>query len=190
MAKPKGKRYDWEAIEADYRTGRFSLQQLADKHGPSKTQVARRAREEGWEKDLTRSVQQRTREKLTRRESDLPDTPECEIVERAATENAAVVYGHRATLAHWRGISERFAKRLTEQLDQGYRTAILNGNLVELDLDLEYIGKCINHGTGAVERVIRMERTSYGLDADNGEEEGKTLQELMGELKERENADG
>lgn len=187
MAKPKGVRYDWEAIEADYRTGRFSLQQLADKHGPSKTQVARKAREEGWEKDLTQAVQQRTREKLTRRESDLPDTPECEIVERAASENADVVNGHRQALTHWRRINERFVDRLTEQLDRGVRTVQLKtGDVVEIDLDLEYIGKCINHGTGALERVVKMERTSYGLDVDSGEDEGKSLQDLMGELSAKE----
>ncbi|MCE3025738.1 hypothetical protein [Salinicola sp. DM10] len=183
MAKPKGKRYDWETVEADYRTGRFSLQQLADKHGPSKTQVARKAREEGWEKDLTQAVQQRTREKLTRNESDLPDTPECDIVERAATENASVVHGHREALAQWRGINERFIRRLTEQLDRGTREVQLKtGDIAEIDLDLDYVGKCIGHGTGALERVVKMERVSYGLDVDTGEGEGKSLQDLMGEL--------
>lgn len=116
MAKPEGKRYDWEAIEADYRTGRFSQ-----------------------------------------------------------------------ALTHWRRINEQFVVRLTEQLDRGVRTVQLKtGDVVEIDLDLEYIGKCINHGTGALERVVKMERTSYGLDVDSGEDEGKSLQDLMGELSAKE----
>lgn len=70
MVEPKGKRYDWEAIEADYRTDRFSLQQLAEEHGPSKSQMVRKAKEEGWDKDLIQAVQQRTRAELSQQDAD------------------------------------------------------------------------------------------------------------------------
>lgn len=191
MARPKGIRYDWEAVESDYRTGRFSLQQLADKHGPSKSQVARKVREEGWEKDLTQAVQQRTRTKLSRQDIETPGTPEYDIVERAATENAAIVTTHRESLEQWRDINARFVQRLTDQLDKGKREVMTKtGDITEIELDLDYVGKCIGHGTSSIERVIRLERQAYGLDVDSGESDGKSLQQLMDELKEREDAYG
>lgn len=176
-------RYDWEAIERDYRTGRFSLQQLASRHGPNKATISRRANEEGWEKDLTDAVRQRTREKLSRPEAEAPDTPEAEIIELAADENATIVRGHREMLARYRMIADKFALRLTEQVDTGKRTIELSsGKVAEVDVDLEYIGKCLGYGTQAVDRVVKLERQSYGMDDDEGDNDTRTFEELMAEV--------
>ncbi|QJQ93924.1 MULTISPECIES: hypothetical protein [Halomonadaceae] len=161
-------RYDWEAIQAEYRTGRFSLAQLSQRHGPNRASISRKASAEGWQKDLTGAVQQRTREKLSRPESAPPDAPDVEIIEAAASENATIVRGHREILTRWRSIASGFAQRMQEQLDRGKREAQLGtGDVIEIDLDLEYIGRCMGYGTQAVERVVKLERQSYGLDVES-----------------------
>lgn len=176
------KRHDWEAVERDYRTGRFSLQQLSDKHGPSKSQISKKASAEGWEKDLTGAVQRRTREKLSRPEASTPDVPESDIIEQASDENAAVARGHRTVLSRWRDISDRFADRLEEQLEAGEISVQLkSGDITQIDLPLDYIAKAMGSGVQAVDRVIRLERQSYGMDQDDGDQE-KTFEELMAEV--------
>lgn len=175
MAK---QRYDWEAIEKDFRTGRFSLQQLSHRHGPNKATISRRAAEEGWQKDLTGAVQQRTREKLSRPASEPPDLPDADIIEMAATENATIVQGHREMLVRWRSIASSFAQRLSEQVAAGKRTIEVAGDKTqEVDVDLEYVGKCMGYGTQAVERIVKLERQSYGLDLD-GEDDAPPEREL------------
>lgn len=161
-------RYDWEAIEKDYRTGRFSLQQLSHRHGPNKATISRRANEEGWKKDLTGAVQQRTREKLSRPESEIPDLPDADIIEMAADENATIVKGHREALGRWRQIAGNFARCLAEQVATGKRTIETSGGkTVDVDVDLEYVGKCMGYGTQALERIVKLERQSYGLDLES-----------------------
>nr|BDD48030.1 hypothetical protein 3 [Halomonadaceae bacterium] len=170
------KRYDWEAIERDYRTGRYSLAELSAMYGASRSQISKRASKEGWERDLSGAVQQRTRDKVVR--STLSDEAlaaldgdDQAIVEEAATLNAAVVKGHRTQLQRWRGITERYAALLESQVVKGtMEVQLKNGDVAEVDVPLDYIGKSLGAGTQALERIVRLERQSYGLDAEEGGE--------------------
>lgn len=58
--QPARSRIDWEAVERDYRTGRFTLRELELKHGRSASQICRRAQAEGWTQDLRDLVRQAT----------------------------------------------------------------------------------------------------------------------------------
>jgi hypothetical protein len=68
----KRRRADWEAIERDYRTGKFSDQELHNKHGYDENHVqiitrqaiSKRAKEKAWPKDLTVAVRQATKAKV------------------------------------------------------------------------------------------------------------------------------
>ncbi len=64
--QPTRRKADWEAIERDYRTGRFTDQELVDKHGNVVTRQAlsKRAKVKGWQKDLSTAVRQATKAKL------------------------------------------------------------------------------------------------------------------------------
>ncbi|WP_445012181.1 hypothetical protein [Vreelandella stevensii] len=164
------KRNDWELIEREYRTGRFSLAQLEARHGVNRSNISRRAKKYGWKKDLSSKVRERTQEKIAR--VSLP--PEAQealaeqddaIIEFAANENAAVVKGHRTTLERWRGITNRYAEILEGQVEKGTIVVDLPaGGTAEVDVPLDYVGKCLGFGTQALERVVKLERQNYGLD--------------------------
>lgn len=182
------KSYDWELIEQEYRTGRFSLAQLERRHGVNRSNISRRVKRHGWKKDLTERVRERTREKISR--ATLPpealetysETDEL-VIEFAADENAAVVKGHRKSLDRWRGIATRFAEMLEGQLAEGKITVDAGGGeSKEIDVPLEYVGKCMGHGTQALDRIVKMERQAYGMDDDDKTKEGKTFEELMAEV--------
>lgn len=181
------KRNDWELIEREYRTGRFSLAQLEARHGVNRSNISRRAKKYEWKKDLTERVRERTQEKITR--ATLP--PEAQeaysqddeqVVEQAANENAAVVKGHRKNLERWRGIAERYAELLEKQLAEGKIKVQVMDVVMDIDVPLEYVGKCMGHGTQALDRVIKLERQNYGLDASDKDDGVKSFEELMSEV--------
>jgi len=166
------KRNDWELIEREYRTGRFSLAQLEARHGVNRSNISRRAKKHDWQKDLSGKVRERTHQKITR--ASLPpeaqaayDAQDEAVIESAANENAAVVKGHRKSLERWRTIAERYAELLEGQVASGTITVDLGGGeTTEIDVPLEYVGKCLGHGTQTLERIVKMERQNYGLDLD------------------------
>lgn len=192
-------KYDWEAIRQEYRTGRFSLQQLSDRHGPNRSNISRRAKAEGWQQDLTEKVRQRTREKITR-EALPPEAREAlngddeAIVEHAANENSAVVHGHRKLLNRWRSITERYAEQLEAQLETGkLDVQVKSGDVVEIDVPLDYVGKAMANGTTALEKVVKLERQSYGLDLEDEDappERELSDEELEARIRKLQGADG
>lgn len=181
------KRHDWELIEREFRTGRFSMTQLEKRHGVNRSNISRRAKKESWEQDLTERVRERTQQKITKASLSPEaqaafDNDDEQIVEYAANENAAVVKGHRKNLERWRGIAERYAELLESQLAEGKIKVQMLDVITEIDIPLEYVGKCMGHGTQALDRVIKLERQNYGLDANDKDEGVKTFEELMNEV--------
>ena len=47
---------DWERIECDYRAGVLSLREIAANQGVSHVAIAKRAKKEGWAKDLSQKI--------------------------------------------------------------------------------------------------------------------------------------
>ena len=185
------KRHDWELIEREYRTGRFSLAQLEARHGVNRSNISRRARKEGWKKDLSGRVRERTQEKIARvslppEAQEALDEQDDAIIEFAANENAAVVKGHRTTLERWRGITNRYAEILEEQVEKGTIVVdVRTGGTVEVDVPLDYVGKCLGFGTQALERVVKLERQNYGLDLKESDDKAPEAELTDDELEAR-----
>lgn len=57
----KRQRTDWEAVERDYRVGKLTMREMADKHGVSAPRVCQKAKEAGWQRgDLKKTVNEAT----------------------------------------------------------------------------------------------------------------------------------
>lgn len=97
--KPEPKRRaDWDAVERDYRTGKFTLRELEAKHGPSYAEISRRAKKQGWTKDLREVIKQATdaallREAVTEAQKDVTQT-----VLVTAELNKQVILKHRGDI--------------------------------------------------------------------------------------------
>lgn len=65
--KPAKDKPDWERIGAEYRAGVKSIREIARAHGISETAIRKRAKKEGWKRDLTNEVRQRSKQSLTER---------------------------------------------------------------------------------------------------------------------------
>lgn len=185
MTAKKGARYDWAAVERDYRTGQYSNRELSRLHGPSEGAIRKRATDGSWQRDLSEQIRQRVREKTTlavTREVSRADSDEL-IIEQAAEAGAEVIRGHQRLLKKAKGLAETLMQRLEEQLEKGTMTVQLkSGEAAEIDVPLDYAGKTLGNATMALERVVKMERQSYGLDAEDKDSIGKTLKELLAEV--------
>ncbi len=72
---------DWEAVERDYRAGLMTVAAVAKKHGVSESQVRAKAKSEGWTRDLSAAIDQRTKAKIAAIDV-------ASIVEQSARESA------------------------------------------------------------------------------------------------------
>ena len=60
------KKIDWERIEVDYRAGIKTLRDIAAEHDISHVSVNKRAKRDGWVRDLTAKIQAKAAELVTR----------------------------------------------------------------------------------------------------------------------------
>ena len=177
-------RFDWERIELDYRTGQYSNRELARLHGPTEAAIRKRAKDHDWQRDLSEQIRKRVIEKTTAavaREVSRAETDQ-QYVEEAAEAGANIIRGHQRLLIQARDIAETLMDRLSEQLKSKTMKVEVRGEVMEVDVNLDYAGKSLGHATQALERVVKMERQSYGLDADDKETVGKTLDQLLAEV--------
>lgn len=177
---PVKRRTDWEAVERDYRTGRFTLRELEAQHGVSYASISRKANEFGWSKDLREVIKQATdaavlRETVTQAQKDVTDT-----VLVAAEVNKQVI------LAHRHGLQELTSVKRT-LLDQIAQASELMPDLAEV---IEMVRKPDDNGIDRAndalrkamsrsalvddlkkladvdEKVRKGEREAFGLDLD------------------------
>lgn len=99
---------DWEAIERDYRLGKFTLRELQDKHGSSPATILRRAKKEGWTQDLSEAVRLATKALMVREtQQRVSETKQAvfETVQAVAEVNREVILRHRSDIAKTRSVA-------------------------------------------------------------------------------------
>lgn len=109
---------DWERVERDYRAGILSLREIANSQGITEGAIRKRAKAQGWERDLSAKVQEKVRNELVRNEvraahQNDPQT-EREIVEHAAATVVQVVRSHRKAISQGQALVELLTKQLID----------------------------------------------------------------------------
>lgn len=77
---------DWDAVERDYRAGVKTLRQMADEHGISHVAINKRAKRDGWSRDLAAKIQAKADELVTKNAVTKPVTVETKVSERDIVE--------------------------------------------------------------------------------------------------------
>lgn len=110
---------DWEKIEADYRAGILSLREIAEAHpGTNHVAIARKAKREGWSRDLSAKIRAKADALVTERTVTADVTAERRVSERDIIDaNAQAIVSVR--LSHRRDIqrSRSITMRLLEELE-------------------------------------------------------------------------
>jgi hypothetical protein len=157
---PKKSRIDWDAVERDYRTDKFTLRELAAKYTITHTTIARRAEKLGWTKDLTDAIRQATNAKLVQQSVQ----QQCTVAHQAATDtvliaaeiNVQVIQSHRRGLQRIAAVKERL-------LDQIEQAAAL---MPELSDVIEMVRKEDGKGIDKANDALRKAMTRSGLTDD------------------------
>ncbi len=155
-APGKRRKVDWEAVERDYRASQLTLRELGEKHGCAHPAIARKAKAEGWQRDLTDAVKQATSSKLIQAAVTSAVTNKHQAVTNAvlvaAEVNTQVILGHRKGLNRITRIKEAL-------LDQIEQAAQLMPELAEV---IEMVRQPDDNGVDKANDALRkaMSRSS------------------------------
>ena len=191
MAAGTGAPADWERIELDYRAGIKTLRQIADEHGITHGAVNKRAKRDGWERDLSEKIHAKADALVSKAAVSSEVSTDTRLREQAVVDaNAHAVADVR--LAHRRDI--RRARKLTnalldelEQQTDPETLALLSqlgemlcnpdektgrdklNELYNAVISLPERSKTMKVLAESLQKMVDMERQAFGMDAkDSG----------------------
>lgn len=178
---------DWERIELDYRAGIKTLRQIADEGGISHVAVNKRAKRDGWTRDLAVKIQAKADELVTKSLVTTVVTAEARLAERQVIEaNAQAVadirLAHRHDIRRARTLTNSLLAELERQTDpqtldllhelgELLRNEDDNGQDRRNDLYMKVISlsersKTMKTLADSLRLVVDMERTAFGMDKE------------------------
>lgn len=188
------KKADWERIEIDYRAGVKSLREIAGEHGISEGAIRKRAKRDGWTRDLADKIQQRA-EDLVRTHAVRTEVrseqraTERQVIEANAEAVANVKMAHRSDISRARSIVNGLLDELQEMVGSDNATLLQelgfllrsedeNGkdrlnDLYQQIISLPGRSKAMKDLTASLQSLVAMERTAYGMDKDEAKTPGQ-----------------
>lgn len=177
---------DWEQVERLYIAGQLTIRQIADECNINAASLTRKAKKEGWQRDLSAEIEARTKAKIaaidvaelveqSARESAHKSAQTIKsAIESASDVAAGVELRHRAGL---RLDAER-ADRVEAIFDEHMSAA-------ESVRDVSTLAQALKTLVEARARIRDQERTIYKLDKDRPADTGlsKESVERLRELK-------
>lgn len=167
---------DWEGVHRDFRTGKFTLRELAFKYGTSHQAIGAKAKRDGWEKDLGDEIRAATNAVLVRElvNSEIAKTGQevANTVVVAAEQNAEIIRNHRKRLTRSWQLVEVAKDKAFELADE-----------VTDVLTLTKLVQAMANTVGTEKHLIELERKSYGIDNEK-EEKASTYEELLSQVAE------
>lgn len=197
--------FDWEAIERDYRAGLLSVREIAGRHGCTHTAINKRARADGWARDLKAKIKAKAEAMVSRREvsSEVsrvstvsPVETEQQIIEANAEAIVSVRMAHRTDIRRSRGLANKLLdeleqltdnRELFEQFGELMRNPDDFGNdrlndLYRKVVDLPNRTKVMKELAETLKTLITLERQAYNLDEQEHEDTyEERLRRLSGE---------
>ena len=184
---PSAKAVDWERIELDYRAGVMSLREIAAQHPDTNhVAIARKAKSEGWTRDLSERIKAKAEDLVTRAAVTADVTAaravtEKQVVEANALDQASVRLSQRKDIRRKRAIVTCLTDELEAQVgpENAARLADLgellrspdeNGQDKLNDLYRKIISlpervKTAKTLAETLRITIDMERQAFGMDA-------------------------
>lgn len=176
---------NWEKVELDYRAGIKTLREIGDENNISHTAITKRAKRDGWVRDLTAKIQAKAADLVSKSLVSKEVTKEQriseqEIINANAVNNSIVELREREDIRFGRGVVSTLMQELKAQIDNRpileeigeiMRNPDKNGNDKINDIYMKTISF-----SGNVDNVkklaesdrilIDLERRVYKLDTD------------------------
>lgn len=198
------KQPDWEAIERAYRAGVLSVREIAAAHEVSHTAINKRAKREGWDRDLKAKIKAKADALVSKREvstevSSKQAETEREIIELNAEVIANIRMAHRGDISRSRRLTNKLLDELESLTDEQGTIQELIDQLKDGDHEdgeamadvlalakkmsaLPARTKTMKELAETLKTLVALERQAYDLDVKQGGSEEDTLSKLMDEL--------
>lgn len=196
---------DWEAIEADWRAGVKTKQQMSIEHGVSRAAMDKRFKKLGIERDLREKIQAKAEALVTQHEvaegvTSATSATEAAIIEVNATVLAGVRIAHRKDILRFRKLclsmleeleAETKNLELFEELGDLLRSEDKNGQDRRNDLYAKVISSAgridsLKKLSETLKHLVGLEREAYGISVDDKpDDSGKGLPEILTQLIEK-----
>lgn len=175
MAQEEKTAPDWERIEVDYRAGVLSVREIAKRQGTSHVLIAKRAKREGWERDLSAKIRAKA-DGLVAKQSVAKDREPTEnqkeltaaVIKENSEQLASVMLTQRRSVAR----AHKLCISLLEELEATTTNPELFATLGEF---LREEG-----GDAAAKRSAAFEKVmTFTSRVDNMKKLGETLRNLV-----------
>ena len=195
------KKPDWEAIESAYRAGLLSIREIASQHGITHGAINKRAKRDGWERDLSSKIKNKADSLVSKKEVSTQVSSENKLNERILIEvNAEVIANvrmeHRGDIRKARNIAnalfeelgtecvdiEAF-KKLGELLanpDQNGRDKLNEVYMAVISMPERV--KSMKALSETLKNLITLERQAYNIDDTSNDNSVGQLSDLMDKL--------
>jgi|SRR5450830_317317 len=195
---------DWERIEQLFRAGLLSVREIASASGVSHTAINKRAKAEGWERDLKAKIKAKADSLVSKREVSTKVSTETLATERGIVEaNAEVIadirMAHRGDISRGRRLTNKLLDELEALTDEQGTIKELIAQLKDADHDdgdamadalalankmgaLPSRTKTMKELAETLKTLVALERQAYDLDAKSGGDDSEDLSKLMDEL--------
>lgn len=193
---------DWERIELDYRAGIKTLRQIAEENGITHGAVNKRAKRDGWERDLSRKIQAKADALVSKATVSAEVSAGHRIAERQVVEaNAQAVAGvrleHRKDIHRARKLTNALLDELAQQTDPETLAQLRTlgellanpdektgrdrmNEIYQAIIALPERAKTMKTLAESLQKLVDMERTAFGMDADKGTEVDPLAQAMAG----------
>ncbi|HEK0682730.1 TPA: hypothetical protein ACPZBY_000658 [Proteus mirabilis] len=195
------KRPDWEAIESAYRAGVMSIREIASQYEITHQAISKRAKKEGWERDLKAKVKARAENLVAKREVASLVATEKAISERQLIEaNAEVIANvrmeHRGDIRRARELTNNLFDELSAECADVPALRKLGELMFSPDdngrdklneiyhsiISLPERVKSAKALSETLKNLVGLERQAYGLDDTQPNKTASQLSELMDDL--------
>jgi hypothetical protein len=192
---------DWEAIESAYRAGLLSVREIGSQQGVTHTAINKRAKKEGWERDLKAKIKAKAEALVSKREVSKQVSTEKMVSERQLIEaNAEVIatvrMEHRGDIRRARNIANSLFDELEAECADVAALQQLGDLMLEPDdkgydklneiyhkvISMPGRVKSMKDLSDTLKTLIGLERQAYDIDGPVGDDASKKLSDLMDDL--------
>ncbi|HHR6036636.1 TPA: hypothetical protein ACS70C_000991 [Providencia alcalifaciens] len=195
------KRPDWEVIESAYRAGVMSIREIASQYEITHQAISKRAKKEGWERDLNAKVKARSENLVAKREVATLVATEKAISERQLIEaNAEVIANvrmeHRGDIRRARELTNNLFDELSAECADVPALSKLGELMFSPDdngrdklneiynsiISLPERVKSVKALSETLKNLVGLERQAYGLDDVQQNKTSDSISSLMDDL--------
>ncbi len=178
-ASPRHARIDLLGMERDYRIGKMTVKEIAEKHGVVEKTVYNNVNEFGWTRDIGDVVRSATRAAMIEQAAAEIGRGDAEAMKAEVEKNVEVLTRHRTLAAGLRDLCSRLTEELVGQSGQPETLDQLLSAVMQAD---EHLAVKLNQAVslpsrvgsldklaGALAKLVAIERQAHAIDDDKEE---------------------